>query len=39
MTLTDAEVADVLTYVMNSFGNELGPVSPTDVKRARAENP
>jgi nitrite reductase (NO-forming) len=35
----DDQVADVLTYIMNSWGNELGTVSVDDVKRARAENP
>jgi nitrite reductase (NO-forming) len=34
---TDDQVADVLTYVMNSWGNEFGSVSPADVKRVRAE--
>jgi nitrite reductase (NO-forming) len=37
--LDDAAVADVLTYVLNSFGNKGGVVSPNDVKRARSENP
>jgi nitrite reductase (NO-forming) len=37
--LDDAQVADVLTYVMNSWGNDYGTVSTSDVKRARAENP
>ena len=37
--LEDAQTADVLTYVMNSWGNNLGAVSLSDVKRARAENP
>jgi nitrite reductase (NO-forming) len=35
---TDDQVADVLTYVMNSWGNDFGAVSVTDVKRVRAEN-
>lgn len=38
-TLDDAQIADVLTYVMNSWGNDFGTVSVSDVKRARAENP
>ena len=37
--LEDAQTADVLTYVMNSWGNDYGTVSINDVKRARAENP
>jgi nitrite reductase (NO-forming) len=35
----DAQVADVLTYIMNTWGNDIGTVSLEDVKRARAENP
>jgi nitrite reductase (NO-forming) len=35
--LNDEQVADVLTYVMNSWGNDSGGVSPADVKRVRAE--
>jgi nitrite reductase (NO-forming) len=37
--LDDAQTADVLTYVMNSWGNDYGTVSLNDVKRARSENP
>lgn len=37
--LDDTQTADVLTYVMNSWGNDYGTVSTADVKRARAENP
>jgi nitrite reductase (NO-forming) len=37
--LDDAQVADVLTYVMNSWGNYMGTVTTADVKRSRAENP
>lgn len=37
--LDDAQVADVVTYIMNSWGNQGGTVSANDVKRARAENP
>ena len=36
---TDDQIADVLTYVMNSWGNDFGTVSTTDVKRVRADNP
>ncbi len=35
---SDEQAADVLTYVMNSWGNAFGSVSATDVKRVRAEN-
>ena len=35
--LTDAEVAAVLTYVRNSFGNEASPISPEKVAEVRAE--
>jgi nitrite reductase (NO-forming) len=37
--LDDASVSDVLTYVLNSWGNKGGTVSIDDVKRARSENP
>lgn len=37
--LEDAQVADVLTYVLNSWGNAGGAVSTNDAKRARSENP
>ena len=36
---TDDQIADVLTYVMNSWGNDFGTVSTADVKRVHAENP
>ena len=36
--LSDAQAADVLTYVLNSFGNENGIVNAADVKRVRTEN-
>ena len=36
---TDDQIADVLTYVMNSWGNNLGTVSTADVKRVHADNP
>lgn len=34
---TDEQIADVLTYIMNSWGNEDGTVSPADVKRIRTQ--
>jgi len=34
--LTDQEVADVLTYVRNSFGNKAAPIKVTEVKASRA---
>jgi mono/diheme cytochrome c family protein len=36
--MTDQEVADVLTYVRNSFGNKASPVTPAEVKTVRAAN-
>ena len=33
--LKDQEIADVLTYVRNSFGNKYPAIKPTDVKLAR----
>ncbi|MFZ9661016.1 MAG: c-type cytochrome [Chitinophagaceae bacterium] len=33
--LTDLEVADVLTYVRNSFGNKASPITPVEVKAVR----
>ena len=35
--LTDKQVADVLTYVRNSFGNKKPAVMVADVKQARAK--
>ena len=35
---TDEQTADVLTYVMNTWGNSFGAVSATEVKRVRGEN-
>ncbi len=35
--LTDDQVADVLTYVNNTWGNTFGPVTVDDVKRVRGE--
>ena len=34
--LTDKEVADVLTYVRNSFGNKAAAVTVAEVKKVRA---
>ena len=34
--LKDQEIADVLTYVRNSFGNKAPAVTAADVKKARA---
>ena len=36
--VSDDQAADVLTYVMNSWGNDFGTVMPADVKRVRSEN-
>lgn len=36
-TLSDAEVAAVLTYVRGSFGNTLGPIDAARVARVRTE--
>jgi glucose/arabinose dehydrogenase/mono/diheme cytochrome c family protein len=38
MTLTDDEVADVFTYVFNSWGNPGGAISPAVVKEVRARS-
>ena len=35
--LTDLQIADVLTYVRNSFGNKASAVTPAEVKTARAK--
>jgi len=35
--LKDQEIADVLTFVRNSFGNKASAVLPGEVKTARAE--
>ncbi len=35
---TDEQIADVLTYVLNSWGNGGGEVSAKDVKRVRGEH-
>lgn len=36
--LKDQEIADVLTYVRNSFGNKADPVTADEVKAIRAAN-
>lgn len=36
--LTDQQIADVLTYVRNSFGNKASLVSSATVKAERAKN-
>ncbi|UYZ60678.1 c-type cytochrome [Hymenobacter latericus] len=36
--LTDQQIADVLTYVRNSFGNKASAVSAAEVKAIRAAN-
>ena len=33
--MSDKEIADVLTYVRNSFGNKASAVMPSEVKAAR----
>lgn len=35
VTLSDGEVADVLTFLLNSFGNKGGQISPEQVAEAR----
>ena len=35
--LKDKEIADVLSYVRNSFGNKATKISATDVKKVRSE--
>jgi nitrite reductase (NO-forming) len=37
LEFTDEQVADVLTYVMNTWGNDFGAVAINDVKRVRGE--
>ena len=37
--LTDAEVANISTYVLNSWGNPGGRVSRDDAAKARAAKP
>jgi mono/diheme cytochrome c family protein len=36
--LSDQQIADVLTYVRNSFGNKASAVAPAEVKAIRATN-
>ncbi|MGO4290174.1 c-type cytochrome [Chitinophaga sp. RAB17] len=36
--LKDQEIADVLTYVRNNFGNKANAVTATEVKTIRAKN-
>ncbi|MBD0278510.1 MAG: cytochrome c [Flavisolibacter sp.] len=36
-TLTDQQIADVLTYVRNSFGNKASAVTAAEVKTQRAK--
>jgi mono/diheme cytochrome c family protein len=36
-SLNDKEVADVLTYVRNSFGNKASKVTEAEVKKVRAK--
>ena len=36
---SDRQIADVLTYVMNSWGNDFGRVSTQEVTQARKESP
>ncbi len=38
VNITDQQVAAVLTYVMNSWGNDFGTVSATDVMQKRSEH-
>lgn len=35
--LTDQQIADVLSYVRNSFGNKASIVTPAEVKVVRAK--
>ena len=35
--LTDQQIADVLTYIRNSFGNKASVVTPAEVKAVRAK--
>jgi mono/diheme cytochrome c family protein len=36
-TLTDQQIADVLTFVRNNFGNKASQVTPAEVKAVRAK--
>jgi mono/diheme cytochrome c family protein len=35
--LTDQQIADVLTFIRNSFGNKAGAISVAEVKKQRAK--
>jgi len=35
--LSDAEIADVASYIRNAWGNRASPVSKGDVRRLRAK--
>jgi mono/diheme cytochrome c family protein len=35
--LSDKEIADVLTFVRNNFGNKASPVTEADVKKVRGK--
>jgi len=35
-TLPDQDIADVLTYIRNSFKNKASSITATDVKNTRA---
>jgi mono/diheme cytochrome c family protein len=37
--LNNQELADVLTFVRNSFGNDAAPIKADDVQKVRAANP
>jgi nitrite reductase (NO-forming) len=37
--LSDDEIANVLTYVKNSWGNTANPIKPDTVRRIRSEAP
>jgi mono/diheme cytochrome c family protein len=37
-TLNDAEIADVVTYVRQNFGNDAAPVSESEVQEIRRDN-
>jgi len=36
-TMSDEDIAAVLTYVRSNFGNTSGPVTPEEVKALRSE--
>jgi nitrite reductase (NO-forming) len=37
--LSDEEIANVLTYVKNSWGNKANAINPENVRRIRSETP